>query len=301
MRPRPWMCCCSRPWGPGTGLSGERTSASVQAGKAVRPELPPATWTGRARHLQPFLSQQLPVLTALACEAATSPGCHPEPPPGLLGASSTGLRTVLWYKGQNSQASVTVATTTRGECGARGRGTTGSGLGHGEATMALKMEGQGDGRSNPHFMQGTAACPAALQSSGPWSLALGKLHLDPRGRQQGDGCRHPAWGESGKSATESRCFAQGSPVGRSLPSRNGSISRNSLHISFKLTRGGGGGWQGTGEGGKRGGPGGGSEQVLASPTTILLPGAGATCPLCSQACLPRSERPGTGPGRPGCS
>lgn len=122
VRPRPWMCCCSHPWGPGTGLSGEQTSASVQAGKAVKPELPPATWTGRARHLQPFLSQQLPVLTALACEAATSPGCHPEPPPGLLGASSTGLRTVLWYKGQNSQASVTVATTTRGECGARGRG-----------------------------------------------------------------------------------------------------------------------------------------------------------------------------------
>lgn len=67
-RPRPWMCCCSRPWGPGTGLSQEWTSASVQAGEAVKPELPPATWTGRARHLQPFLSQQLPALTALACE-----------------------------------------------------------------------------------------------------------------------------------------------------------------------------------------------------------------------------------------
>lgn len=63
-RPRPWMCCCSRPWGPGTGLSGERTLASVQAGEAVKPELPPATWAGRARHLQLFLSQQLPVLTA---------------------------------------------------------------------------------------------------------------------------------------------------------------------------------------------------------------------------------------------
>lgn len=44
-----------------------------------------------------------------------------------------------------------------------------------------------------------------------------------------------------ESATGSRCFAQGLPVGRSLPSRNGSISRNSLHVSIKLTRGVGGG------------------------------------------------------------
>lgn len=149
-------------------------------------------------------------------------------------------------------------------------GSGGSGLGHGDATM----EGAGGTAGATRASGGRSA-----QRSAPGASASGPRRTPPPARG-GDGKREvpgqSAWGDKWKISHGIRnCFATGDPpVERLLRNRNGSISRNFLHISIKLTLGRGGGsggpawgteeemgrgevpWQGV------------SRQKLASPTEI---------------------------------
>lgn len=158
--------------------------------------------------------------------------------------------------------------------------------------------GRGNRRGQPtfHARHVHVACVLLCQTPG-------RAHPCPEGetaREEAQG--HSAWDYKGKiSCAVLISFATGHlPVGRLLGNTNGSISRNFLHVSSKLTLGGGGKGQGAGPalGQGRRGKGGG---LSLWPPTCLPPGLLATCPPRSRACPPPSGQPGTASGLPGCS
>lgn len=303
-RPRPWMCCCSRLRGPGTGLSGERTWLRF------KPELPTQPRGQEEQGTYSCFSPSSSQASLRVSVRATTSGWHLSPAWSLREQVQQAEGCPVVHGPEQGQASVAAAVAPRGECdaGAKG-GPGGSGRGHGEATMALKR------KTGTREMAGAThtSCKArplilllckALGPGAPGARPSENSASHPRGRRQGDKCQLPAWGERVRVDSQqqgSACFAQGSPAGRLLLNRNGSVSRNSLHVSIKLTREEGRGACRGQESGKGEGLGEGVSRCWPLPPRSSFLGAGATCCLCSQACRPRSERPGTGPVRPVCS
>lgn len=177
-----------------------------------------------------------------------------------------------------------------------------------------QWKGPGEPLAQParHARRTRASGGRSAQRSAPGASASGPRRTPPPARG-GDGKREvpgqSAWGDKWKISHGIRnCFATGDPpVERLLRNRNGSISRNFLHISIKLTLGRGGQWGprmgDRGGNGERGGSMAGSEQAEAglSHRDLLPRGLAATGRLSSQACRPPPARPGTASGRRGCS
>lgn len=242
------MYCCSRLRGPGTGPSGERTLASVQAGEAAKPDCPPshvgrrskAPTAASLRRSQASLRGRARATASGGTWASLVPQRASSRPEAVLGTRPEPSR----RQGQRLQLP--------GESDAGAEGGPGGRGGARGRYMALRRTpgagGQGRGRSSPHFMQGSASscCSAKLRSGSPGAQPSETPPSTERAAARGQ-APTPAWVRVDSQQ-------RGPPVGRLLPNRNGSISRNSLHVSIKLTREGAGGLQGPGEreGGGRG-------------------------------------------------
>lgn len=308
-RPRPWMCCCSRLRGPGTGLSRERTLASVQAGEAAKPELPTQPRGQEEQGTYSCFSPSSSQASLRVSVRATTSGWHLSPAWSLREQVQQAEGCPVVPGPEQGQASEAAAAAPRGEsdAGAKG-GPGGSGRGRGEATMALKrMTGTGEMAGATH-----TSCKArplvlllckALGPGAPGARPSENSTSHPRGRRPGDKCRLPAWGE-GEWTVSSRvqpashrarlledCFRTEMAASQETPCTSASNSPGRRAGGLAGDRRAGRG-EGLGEGVSRCWP--------LPPRSSFL-GAGATCRLCSRACRPRSERPGTGPGLPECS
>lgn len=242
--------------------------------------------------------QQLPVLTPWQRARATTSRASPCTRPGAhlsQRASSTGQGPAgsQWRRHRSGEGG------RAGGEGRPGRWWRRAGPGHQEASAGLERAGgTGQPPRQPtfHARHVHVACVLLCQTPG-------RAHPCPEGetaREEAQG--HSAWDYKGKiSCAVLISFATGHlPVGRLLRNTNGSISRNFLHVSSKLTLGGGGKGQGAGPalGQGRRGKGGG---LSLWPPMCLPPGLLATCPPRSRACPPPSGQPGTASGLPGCS
>lgn len=268
-----------------------------EGGLKARAAVPPPRGAGRARHLQLCL----PSSSSLSSPRGSARGPPPSgrcPAPGLV---PTSRREQVQQAG--AQPGVSGGGTALGrvaELGGEGRPGgwwRREGPGHQEASAGLERAG-GPGRPprqpTLHARHVHAACILLCQPPG-------RAHPCPEGKMAREEARgHAAWYEGKISRVDPISFATGHlPVGRLLRNTNGSISRNFLRVSSKLT---------LGRRGQRagGGPALGTEEEREGgrplPVAMCLSlGLLATCPPRSRACPPPSGRPGTASGLPGCS